>query len=58
VGAALPAPTPARVLVEGQWRIVGGTGAYAGVHGHGQVYATGDLSTGALTIARRGQAHS
>lgn len=52
-----PPPTPPRVLVEGQWRVVGGTGSYAGLHGHGHVYATADLATGELTIIRRGEAH-
>jgi hypothetical protein len=52
-----PPPTPPRVLVEGQWRVVSGTGAYAGLHGHGKVFATGDFTTGEITIIRRGEAH-
>jgi hypothetical protein len=35
--------------------VVGGTGAYAGVEGKGRIVATGDFSTGAITIARDGK---
>lgn len=49
-----PFPPEDRVMVEGTWKIVDGTGAYARLHGHGKVYATGDFTTGEVTIVRDG----
>ena len=49
-----PFPPEERAMVEGRWRIIGGTGAYARLHGQGKVYATGDFTTGDITIVRDG----
>jgi hypothetical protein len=49
-----PFPPEERAMVEGRWKIVGGTGAYARLHGQGKVYATGDFTTGEITIVRDG----
>ena len=51
-----PFPPEERAMVEGRWQIVGGTGAYARLHGQGKVYATGDFTTGEITIVRDGTA--
>ncbi len=40
--------------VEGSWKVVGGTGAYAGVEGGGIVKAVGDFENGTATIIREG----
>jgi hypothetical protein len=38
-----PAPTPPRqVMVEGKWKLVAATGAYAGRKAQGQLYGTAD----------------
>ena len=49
-----PFPPQERARVEGSWKIVGGTGAYARFHGQGKVYATTDFTTGEITIVRDG----
>jgi hypothetical protein len=49
-----PPPTPPRSFARGTWRVVGATGAYAGLQGRGRVYATADFSNGQITIARDG----
>ena len=49
-----PYPPEDRAMVEGTWKVVGGTGDYAQLHGHGKVYATGDFTTGEVTIIRDG----
>ncbi|MGH2572145.1 MAG: hypothetical protein ACRDGU_01425 [Actinomycetota bacterium] len=51
-----PPPTPPRAMAEGTWRIVSGTGAYAGLQGQGKVFATADFTTGEITIVRDGTA--
>lgn len=43
-----------RVLVEGRWVVVSGTGAYEGAQGGGSVRAVGDFTTGTATIIREG----
>jgi hypothetical protein len=50
-----PPPTPARSFAIGTWRVIGATGDYAGLHGHGRVFATADFTTGEITIAREGE---
>lgn len=50
-----PPPTPPRSFARGKWEVIGATGAYAGLRGHGQVYATADFTTGQITIARDGK---
>lgn len=52
-----PPPTPSRVMAEGTWKIVSGTGAYADLEGRGKIYATGDFTTGEITIVRDGTAN-
>lgn len=54
VVAPFPPPTPPRSFAVGKWRITGATGAYAGMKGHGKVFATVDFATGQVTIARDG----
>jgi hypothetical protein len=49
-----PPPTPPRSYARGTWRVVGATGVYSGLRGHGHVYATADFTTGQITIARDG----
>jgi hypothetical protein len=46
-----PYPAP-RVIAEGTWKIVGSTGAYAGLQGHGRSLAVGDFTTATATIMR------
>ena len=50
-----PPPTPPRSWVRGKWRVVGASGGYAGLHGHGHIFATGDFTNGQITIARDGE---
>jgi hypothetical protein len=50
-----PPISPPRSFVRGRWRVVGGTGAYAGLAGRGRIVATGDFATGVITIARDGK---
>jgi hypothetical protein len=50
-----PPPTPPRSFASGNWRVVGATGAYAGLRGHGKVFATADFTNGQITIAREGR---
>ena len=50
-----PPPNPPRSFVRGIWRIVGATGSYTGLHGHGNVFATADFTNGQITIARDGE---
>jgi hypothetical protein len=50
-----PPPNPPRSFARGKWRVVGATGAYAGLHGQGHVFATADFTNGQITIARDGQ---
>jgi hypothetical protein len=49
-----PPPTPARVMVEGNWNQVSATGAYADIDSRGKLYATVDQTTGEITIVRDG----
>ena len=49
-----PPPIPPRVLVEGDWNQVAGTGAYAEMKARGKLYATVDQATGEITIVRDG----
>jgi hypothetical protein len=51
-----PPPTPPRAMAEGTWKIIAGTGSYAGLEGRGKVYATADFTTGEITIVRDGSA--
>jgi hypothetical protein len=37
-----PPPTPRRLMVEGTWKLVAATGAYAGIKAKGKIYATVD----------------
>jgi hypothetical protein len=50
-----PPGTPPRSFVRGKWRVVSGTGAYAGLEGKGVIIATADFATGVITIARDGK---
>lgn len=50
-----PPPNPPRSLASGMWRVIGSSGAYAGLHGHGKIVATADFVTGEITIARDGE---
>lgn len=52
-----PPPTPPRVMAEGTWKVVSGTGAYADLEGRGKVYATADFTTGEITIVRDGSSN-
>lgn len=40
----------------GKWRLVGGTGAYADIKGHGRAAVLGDLATGAFSGTYLGKA--
>jgi hypothetical protein len=51
-----PPPTPPRAMAEGTWKMIAGTGAYAGLEARGKVYATADFTTGEITILRDGSA--
>jgi hypothetical protein len=49
-------PYPAaRVIAQGTWKIVGATGGYAGLQGHGKSLAVGDFTTATATIMRDGE---
>ena len=50
-----PPPTPARVMVEGDWKQIGATGVYTDMDAHGKLYATIDQLTGEITIVRDGR---
>lgn len=50
-----PPPTPPRSFARGKWRVVGATGDYAGLRGHGKIVATADFTNGQITIARDGR---
>lgn len=50
-----PPGAPPRSFARGKWRIVGATGAYAGLRGHGHIVATADFTNGQITIARDGK---
>jgi hypothetical protein len=50
-----PPPTPPRALATGKWRVVSGTGSYAGLRGGGKIAATADFTNGEITIAREGK---
>jgi hypothetical protein len=50
-----PPPNPPRSWARGKWRIIGATGGYAGLRGHGHIYATADFTNGEITIARDGK---
>jgi hypothetical protein len=56
-GVICPYPplNPPRSFASGSWRVIGGSGAYDGLHGHGRVIATADFATGEITIARDGE---
>lgn len=43
-----------RVYVEGSWKVVSGTGAYAGKNGGGSIKAVGDFTNNTATIMREG----
>jgi hypothetical protein len=49
-----PVTTP-RSFARGEWRVVGATGKYKGLRGHGKIVATADFSNGQITIARDGE---
>jgi hypothetical protein len=51
-----PPPTPPRVMVEGPWKQIAGTGVYAELQARGQLYATVEQTTGEITIVRDGSA--
>ena len=50
-----PPGTPPRSFVCGSWKVVESTGSHAGLRGKGRIYATADLATGVITIARDGK---
>ena len=37
-----PPPTPRRLMIEGTWKLIDATGAYAGLKAGGKIYATVD----------------
>ena len=37
-----PPPTPRRLMIEGTWKLIAATGAYAGLKARGKMYATVD----------------
>ena len=53
-----PPPTPRRLMVEGTWKLVAATGAYAGLKARGKIYATSDRAKDPpeLTFVRDGSA--
>jgi hypothetical protein len=55
VVAPFPPPNPPRSYAIGKWRVVGGTGAYAGLKGGGHIAATADFGNGQITIVRVGK---
>ena len=46
--------SPPTAYVDGSWKVVDGTGAYAGIQGGGIVKAVGDFENGTATIVREG----
>jgi hypothetical protein len=56
----LPRPTPDRLMVEGTWKLVAATGAYADLNARGRTYATVDREKDPreITIVREGSAES
>jgi hypothetical protein len=56
-----PPPTPNRVMVEGTWKLITATGAYADLHAEGKLYATASdgpaPNTREITIVRDGSAN-
>ena len=55
-GVTGPLDSP-RHVARGHWRVVEGSGAYAGLTGEGRLEAVTDETTGALTAVDDGQAH-
>lgn len=56
-GLASPIPAPGvRSVARGTFEIVSGTGAYAGIRGHGTFTVVGDFSTGQVYTMGEGQA--
>jgi hypothetical protein len=53
-GTTGPLDSPNHVA-RGQWKVVGGTGAYAGLSGHGTFTAVTNQVTGALTAINQGK---
>jgi hypothetical protein len=53
-----PVPTPPRQTVEGTWKLVDATEAYAGLRARGRLFATIDRTTSptGITIVRDGSA--
>jgi hypothetical protein len=53
----LPAPTPPRMMIEGDWELVDATGAYAGLKARGKVYAVVDRAKNPpeITFVRTGR---
>jgi hypothetical protein len=53
-----PPPTPRRLMVEGTWRLVAATGAYADLKARGKIYATVDREKNPpeITFVRDGRA--
>lgn len=53
-----PPPTPRRLMVEGTWRLVAATGAYADLKARGKIYATVDREKDPpeITFVRDGRA--
>ena len=51
-------PNPPRSFASGTWRVIGASGGYAGIQGHGKIVATADFTTGEVTIARDGEIDS
>jgi hypothetical protein len=56
-GTTGPLDSP-RHIARGRWRVVGGTGAYAGLRGSGGFTAVTDQITGALTAINKGVGRS
>jgi hypothetical protein len=55
-----PPPTPRRLMVEGTWKLVAATGAYASLKARGEIYATVDRvkAPPEITFVRDGRAKS
>lgn len=53
-----PPPTPRRLMIEGTWKLVAATGAYAGLKARGKTYATVDRAKDPpeITFVRDGNA--
>jgi hypothetical protein len=56
-GIASPASSP-RQVGHGTFEFVSGTGAYAGIRGHGTFTVVGDFTTGNVYATAEGQAHT